>query len=59
MRPLRYSINVSLDGCVDHASTAFVTDAELHQHAADWMARADVGAVRPGDVPADGGVASQ
>lgn len=42
MRPLRYSINVSLDGCVDHASAAFTPDAEVHQHAADWMARCDV-----------------
>lgn len=42
MRPLRYSINVSLDGCVDHAAAAFVPGPEVHQHAADWMARADV-----------------
>ncbi len=42
MRPLRYSINVSLDGCVDHAASAFVPDPEIHQHAAEWMARADV-----------------
>jgi dihydrofolate reductase len=42
MRPLRYSINVSLDGCVDHASSAFVPDAAVHEHAAAWMARADV-----------------
>lgn len=42
MRPLRYSINVTLDGCVDHAATAFRPGAEIHQHAADWMARADV-----------------
>jgi len=39
---MRYSINVSLDGCVDHAAAAFTTDAEMHHHAADWMARADV-----------------
>lgn len=43
MRPLRYSINVSLDGCVDHASPAFTPDEELHHHAADWLARHDVG----------------
>lgn len=42
MRPLRYSINVSLDGCVDHAAAAFVPDAAIHQHAAEWLARADV-----------------
>lgn len=42
MRPLRYSINVSLDGCVDHASTAFRPGAEVHQHAADWLAGCDV-----------------
>lgn len=41
MRPLRYSINVTLDGCCDH--TAFRPDAQIHQHAADWMARADIG----------------
>lgn len=41
MRPLRYSINVSLDGCVDHASAAFTPDEELHQHFASSIARAD------------------
>ena len=39
MRPLRYSINVSLDGCVDHA--AGVPDEETHNHAAQTIARAD------------------
>lgn len=39
MRPLRYSINVSLDGCVDHM--AGTPDEESHQHAADTIARAD------------------
>jgi dihydrofolate reductase len=39
MRPLRYSINVTLDGCVDHrAATA---DIELHRHAAGNLERAD------------------
>lgn len=39
MRPLRYSINVTLDGCVDHrAATA---DVELHERAAANLARAD------------------
>jgi dihydrofolate reductase len=39
MRPLRYSINVTLDGCCDHR--AIVPDEELHRHAADNLARAD------------------
>jgi dihydrofolate reductase len=39
MRPLRYSINVTLDGCCDHR--AITPDEELHQHAADNLARAD------------------
>ena len=39
MRVLRWSINVTLDGCVDHR--AVVPDDELHQRAADSMERAD------------------
>jgi dihydrofolate reductase len=39
MRPLRYSINVTLDGCCDHR--AIVPDEELHRHAAESIARAD------------------
>jgi dihydrofolate reductase len=39
MRPLRYSINVTLDGCCDHR--AMVPDAELHRHAAEILAQAD------------------
>lgn len=39
MRPLRYSINVTLDGCIDHR--AGTPDAQTHQHAADTIARAD------------------
>ena len=39
MRPLRYSINVTLDGCCDHR--AMIPDAELHQHAAESIAQAD------------------
>ncbi|WP_406629222.1 dihydrofolate reductase family protein [Amycolatopsis sp. WGS_07] len=39
MRPLRYSINLTLDGCVDHR--AGLPDAELHQHATEIIARAD------------------
>ncbi len=39
MRPLRFSINVTLDGCCDHlAATA---DVELHRHAAQNIAQAD------------------
>ena len=39
MRPLRYSINVTLDGCCDHQAVA--PDEELHRHFADGLARAD------------------
>ena len=39
MRPLRYSINVTLDGRCDH--TAIVPDEELHHRAAEWIARSD------------------
>ena len=39
MRPLRYSINVTLDGCCDHR--AIIPDEELHRHAAAQIARAD------------------
>jgi dihydrofolate reductase len=39
MRPLRYSINVTLDGCCDHR--AIPADEELHRHAAETLARAD------------------
>lgn len=39
MRPLRYSINVTLDGCVDHNGP--VPDAELHEYSASILARAD------------------
>lgn len=39
MRPLRFSINVTLDGCCDHlAGTA---DEERHRHFADRLAQAD------------------
>lgn len=39
MRPLRYSINVTLDGCCHHeAATA---DEELHRHAVENLNRAD------------------
>jgi dihydrofolate reductase len=39
MRPLRYSINVTLDGCCDHR--AGIVDEDLHRHAADNLAQAD------------------
>lgn len=39
MRPLRYSINITLDGCCDHR--VGIPDAELHQYSADILARAD------------------
>jgi dihydrofolate reductase len=39
MRPLRYSINVTLDGCCDHR--VGVPDEELHRHFADELERAD------------------
>src|SRR5215831_13905540 len=39
MRPLRYSINVTLDGCCDHRE--MVPDEGLHRHAAENIAQAD------------------
>ncbi len=39
MRPLRYSINVTLDGCCDHR--AIIPDEELHRHAAEILSQAD------------------
>ncbi len=39
MRPLRYSINVTLDGCCDHR--AMIPDEDMHRHAAENIARAD------------------
>ena len=39
MGPLRYSINVTLDGCCDHR--AIVPDEELHRHHAENLAQAD------------------
>jgi dihydrofolate reductase len=38
MRPLRYSINVTLDGCCDHC--AIPADEELHRHAAESIEQA-------------------
>ena len=39
MRPLRYSINVTLDGCCDHR--AIPADEELHRHAVENLNQAD------------------
>ena len=39
MRPLRYSINVTLDGCCDHQ--AIPADEELHRHAVENLEQAD------------------
>src|SRR5206468_12638563 len=39
MRPLRYSINVTLDGCCDHR--AIPPDEELHRHAVENLEQAD------------------
>ena len=39
MRPLRYSINVTVDGCCDHR--AISADPELHRHAVENLEQAD------------------
>ena len=39
MRPLRYSINVTLDGCCDHR--VGIADEDLHRHAVENIAQAD------------------
>ena len=39
VRPLRYSINVTLDGCCDHS--AISPDEETHRHAAEILGQAD------------------
>jgi len=39
MRPLRYSINVTLDGCCDHR--AMIPDEDLHRHAIENLRQAD------------------
>jgi dihydrofolate reductase len=39
MRPLRYSINVTLDGCCDHR--AGIPSEASHRHAAEILAQAD------------------
>jgi dihydrofolate reductase len=39
MRPLRYSINITLDGCCDHR--AGIPDEALHRHAIENLQQAD------------------
>src|SRR4029450_7452396 len=39
MRPLRYCINVTLDGCCDHR--AIPADEDLHRHAVENLDQAD------------------
>ena len=39
MRPLRYSINVTLDGCCDHR--AIPPNEDVHRHAAEILIQAD------------------
>jgi dihydrofolate reductase len=39
MRPLRYSINVTLDGCCDHRVIS--PDEDLHRHGVENLERAD------------------
>ena len=39
MRPLRYSINVTLDGCCDHR--LMFADEDLHRHAVENLVQAD------------------
>ena len=39
MRPLRYSVNVTLDGCCDHR--AGIPDEDLHRNAIENISRAD------------------
>src|SRR6185295_6466490 len=39
MRPLRYSINVTLDGCCDHR--VGIADEDIHRHAVENLGQAD------------------
>ena len=43
MQPLRYRINVTLDGCCDHR--VMIPDEELHHHAIENLNRTDVRAL--------------
>jgi dihydrofolate reductase len=40
MRPLRYSINITLDGCCDHQA-GIMPDEEMHRHSTEIIRRAD------------------
>ncbi len=40
MRPLRYSINITLDGCYDHQA-GIPPDEESYRHSTETLARAD------------------
>ena len=53
MRPLRYSINVTLDGCCDHRAGS--TDEELHRYWAENLAAGRCPPLRPGNLRNDGG----
>ena len=39
MRPLRYSINITLDGCCDHREG--IADEDIHRHAQEIISQAD------------------
>ena len=39
MRPLRFSLNLTLDGCYDHA--VGIADEELHRNAMEYIAQCD------------------
>ena len=39
MRPLRYSINITLDGCCDHREG--VPDEDLYRHTVEYLSQAD------------------
>jgi hypothetical protein len=56
MRPLRYSINVTLDGCCDHR--AMLADEDLHRHAVENLDQADALTLWPGDLRNDEGSVS-
>ena len=53
MRPLRYSINVTLDGCCDHR--AMLADEDLHRHAVENLVQADALLFGRMTLPNDGG----
>ena len=53
MQPLRYSINVTLDGCCDHRGIP--ADEELHRHAVENLEQADA-LLLASDLRNDGGV---